>query len=199
MIDKITGNNNAKDDKSNDDAERNPDQSANNDQFQVNANDVVPQENSDDSNCSNQPNAVAKKSKVSFQEMPKHSPININALGLRRSLHVDGMKKKQLDPTLNHVGFIQVNEAPEEENIDLMKEMRTFKEAVTSPYKKNFVEAMEKEVRDHFKREHWTYYKISEVPIYKVLRSTWVFRTKRNRSAGDVVKFKARFCADGKT
>ena len=117
LIDKITGNNNAKDDKNDDDTERNPDQSVNNNQFQVNASDVIPQENSNDSNCSNQPKTVAKKSKVIFQEnsndsncsnqtktftkkskvnfqgMPTCSPININTLGLRISPRVDSMKE----------------------------------------------------------------------------------------------------------
>ena len=93
LIDKITGNNNAKDDKNDDDTERNPDQSVNNNQFQVNASDVIPQENSNDSNCSNQTKTFTKKSKVNFQGMPTCSPININTLGLRISPRVDSMKE----------------------------------------------------------------------------------------------------------
>ena len=131
--------------------------------------------------------------------MPKYSPININTLGLRRSPRIKEMIRKQLDLTLNHVGFIQVNKALEEDTVDPMKETFTFKEAMNSPYKKQFVEAMTKEMKNHIKRNHWTYCKRSEVPIYNILRSTWTFRIKRNRSTGEVIKFKARFCADGRT
>ena len=42
LINRITGNNNAKDDKRYDDTERNPDQSVENNQFQINANDIIP-------------------------------------------------------------------------------------------------------------------------------------------------------------
>ena len=86
--------------------------------------------------------------------MPKYSPININTLGLRRSPRIKEMIRKQLDLTLNHVGFIQVNKALEEDTVDPMKETFTFKEAMNSPYKKQFVEAMTKEMKNHIKRNH---------------------------------------------
>ena len=43
-------------------------------------------------------------------------------LGLRRSPRIKEITRKQLDPTLNHIGFIQVNKALEEDTVDPMKE-----------------------------------------------------------------------------
>jgi len=131
--------------------------------------------------------------------MPKYSPTNLDTVGLRKSPRIANIRRKQLDASLNHVGFIHVNKAPEEDMIDPMKETFTFKEAMISPYKKNFVEVMEKEMDNHIKRKHWTYCKRDNVLFSSILRSTWTFKIKRNRSTGDIIKFKARFCADGRT
>ena len=38
---------------------------------------------------------------------------------------------------------------------------------------------------------------MSTVPCDQIMRSTWTFRIKRNRSTNEIIKFKARFCADG--
>ena len=72
-----------------------------------------------------------------------------------------------------------------------------FKEAMNSPYKKKFVEAMEKEMKNHIKHKHQIYCKRSDILIYNILRSAWTFRIKYNRLTGKVIKFKARFCTDG--
>ena len=51
------------------------------------------------------------------------------------------------------MGFINVNKVSEEED-DPMKETYTFKEAMSSPHKKEFVDAMMKEIENHTERKH---------------------------------------------
>ena len=94
------------------------------------------------------------------------------------------------------MAFININKVTEEDD-DPMKETYTFKEAMSIIYKKEFVDAMMKEIANHTKRNHWTYCRKSSVPYSQILRSTWTFRIKRNRSTGEVIKFKARFCVRG--
>lgn len=146
---------------------------------------------------SNTNSTKPQKKKVTIQGVPKYSPVNINTIGLRRSPRI-AQKKKQLDASLNHVGFINVDTASEEDE-DPMKEIYTYKEAMSSSHKKEFVDAMMKEISNHTKRNHWTYCRKSSVPYSQILRSTWTFRIKRDRSTGDIKKFKARFCADGRS
>ena len=65
-------------------------------------------------------------------------------------------------------------------------------------YKPQFVAAMEQEINNNTSRKHWSYCEMSTVPCDQILRSTWTFRIKRNRSTNEIIKFKARFCADGR-
>ena len=102
-----------------------------------------PKDNSGVLTLSDQPKNVAKDNRVNFKGVPKCSPINIRTLVLKRSPRIANMKKKQLDPYINHVGFIQVNKVSEEE-LDHMKDTFTFKEAISSPYTYKLIEAMEK-------------------------------------------------------
>ena len=81
-------------------------------------------------------------------------PININMLELRRSQRITKITWKQLDLILNHAGFIKVNKASEEDTVDLIKETFVFKEAIDCPYKKQFAEAIEKEITNHIKHKH---------------------------------------------
>ena len=105
-------------------------------QTQMNANDIIPPSNSTMSISSNQPKNVAKKSRVQFKGMPKYSPTNLDTVGLRRSPRIANVRQKQLDASLNHVGFIHVDKASEEDMIDPMKETFTFKKSMTSPRNK---------------------------------------------------------------
>ena len=84
-----------------------------------------------------------------------------------------------------------------EEGIDQNKETCIFKEAMSNTHKKKFVEEMIYEIENHSSRKHWTHCLKKNVLVGQALRSTWKFRLKRNRSTGDIIKFKARFCADG--
>ena len=107
----------------------------------------------DANSASDSPNAnLSNKKKVNFQGVPRCSTVNTDTIGSQRSPRIAALKKKQLDPILNHVGFIQTNKAPEEDYVEPMKETCAFKEAMASPYKKHFVEAMEKEMHDHVKQ-----------------------------------------------
>ena len=66
-----------------------------------------------------------------------------------------------------------------------------------SPYKENFVKAMVHKIKNHTSREHWEHVRKSDAPAFLILRTTWKFRTKKNKSTGSMIKFKARICADG--
>ena len=86
-----------------------------------------------------------------------------------------------------------------EEEIDLLKEHCTFKEATKSPYKDVFAKAMIQEINNYATREHWEHVLKSDAHASLILRQTWTFRIKRNAPTGAIVKFKARLCADGRT
>ena len=116
---------------------------------------------------------------------------------LRRSPCLAALwRKKQHDKTLNHVSFLTATPSPKEALEH--QEIFTFKEATKSNYTLNFIQAMEHEIKNHTSKKHWKYEPMNEVPYDQNLRSTWTFRIKRNRSTGDAIKFKARFCADGR-
>ena len=117
--------------------------------------------------------------KVSFNSVLKHNPLSIGTVGLRRSWRIANVKKKLLDSTLNHVGFAHANE-PSEEGIDLMKETFSFKEAMKSSCRKEFIEAMKKKASSHAKCKHWAHYCKDEVPVSETLQSTWTFKIKRD-------------------
>ena len=82
--------------------------------------------------------------------------------------------------------------------MDPLKENYTFKEAMRSPYEDEFASAMVQEINNHATRKHQKHIRKSEAPTSQVLRSTWTFCIKIHRSTGDIIKFKARFCADGR-
>ena len=63
---------------------------------------------------------------------------------------------------------------------------------------KGIFDAMMKETTNHTERKHWTHCTKSSVPYSQIIRSTWAFKIKRDRSTGEVIKFKAIFCADGR-
>jgi Reverse transcriptase (RNA-dependent DNA polymerase) len=66
-------------------------------------------------------------------------------------------------------------------------------EALKQPDKKNFIEAMQKEVQAHTKNENWRVVKRSEIPSqHKVLPAVWAMRRKRDISTQEVYKWKAR-------
>jgi hypothetical protein len=61
-----------------------------------------------------------------------------------------------------------------------------------------FLEAMQKEIDDHTKREHWKLCKRSQVPSgAAVLPSVWSMKRKRRISTREVYKWKARLTVDG--
>ena len=144
------------------------------------------------------PTRTNKRKNITFIGLPKHSPANIGTLGLMRSPRIAALQRKQLDPTLNHAGFVHASYASEED-VDPLKEHCAFKEAMKSPYKENVVKVMVHETNNNAFREHWGCIRKSDPPASLILRSTWTFRIKRNRSTGSTIKFKFRFCANGRT
>ena len=86
--------------------------------------------------------------------MPKYLLTNLDTVGLRRSPWIANMQQKQLDASINHVSFIHINKASEEDVIDPIKETFTFKEAMNSLHEKDFVEAIEKEMKNHIQCKH---------------------------------------------
>ena len=97
---------------------------------------------------------------------------------------------------MNHVSFIDVSKTSEEDDTDPMKETYSFKEAMISPHEKEFVEATMKEMKNHAERNHCACCQKSSVPYSQILRPTWTFKTKRDRSIGEVLKHEASSCAD---
>ena len=73
----------------------------------------------------------------------------------------------------------------------------TFKEAMMSPYKKQFLKAMLLEIQELEAHNTWNVIERKSLPEEaNILPSTWAFKIKRTPS-GDVSKFKARFCVRG--
>ena len=61
-----------------------------------------------------------------------------------------------------------------------------------------FLEAVQKEIDDHTKREHWKLCQHSQVPPgATVLPSVWSMKRKRRISTREVYKWKARLTIDG--
>ena len=76
---------------------------------------------------------------------------------------------------------------------------KTFREAMLSPWRKQYFQAAQKEIDGHVKSETWTLIPRSQLPRGKnILRGKWVFTDKRDER-GKIVKFKARFVAMGFT
>ena len=98
---------------------------------------------------------------------------------------------------MNHVGFLGFFQALEED-IEL-QETLTFKEAIKSSCKPQFIAAMEQDINNHDFRKNWSRCKMNTVPYERILRSTWTFRIKRNRSKNAIVNFEARFCEEGRS
>ena len=113
-----------------------------------------------------------KKKNAYFQGVSKYSPINIDSISLWWSPRIAAIKKKQLDQSLNYAGFVNANNSPEEEDdVDPMKENYTYKEVMNSLCKKEFIETILKEIKNHTRWKHWTYCKKSTVPYSQILRS----------------------------
>ena len=134
-----------------------------------------PVDRSNSNDASHRPTRNSRRRNVTFQGVPKHSPVNVDTLGLRRSPGISALRRKQLDPTLNHVDFVHVDNALEED-MDPLKENYTFKEAMRSTYEDEFASAMVQEINNHTTRKHWKHVRKSEAPASQILRSTWTFR-----------------------
>jgi len=73
-----------------------------------------------------------------------------------------------------------------------------FAQAIKQPDRKQFVEAIVKEVNGHVENRNWELIKRSEVPTGEPIQeSVWSMRRKRNLTTGEVVKHKARLNLHG--
>ena len=71
-------------------------------------------------------------------------------------------------------------------------------EAMKQPDKKQFVEAMEKEIQDHSKRKHWELVHRSTIPKgTTVLPGVWSMKRKRDIKTREIKKWKARLNIHG--
>ena len=65
-------------------------------------------------------------------------------------------------------------------------------EALRAPDRKQFIQAMRKEVEDHEKRGHWEVVSKDEVPPgTKILPAVWSMKRKRRIATGEIYKWKA--------
>jgi hypothetical protein len=80
------------------------------------------------------------------------------------------------------------------------KDTMNFGDAMRQDDRDKFVDAMEKEVTDHVKRNHWKIYSRQEMRqtgyTERVIMAVWSFKRKRN-PFGVITKYKARLCAHG--
>jgi hypothetical protein len=76
---------------------------------------------------------------------------------------------------------------------------KSFKEAMVSPWRKNYFDAAKMEFDGHCQAKTWILVPRTEIPKGKnILRGKWVFDDKRDER-GKISKFKARFVAMGFT
>ena len=73
-----------------------------------------------------------------------------------------------------------------------------FAQAIKQPDRKQFVEAIVKEVNGHVENRNWELIKRSNVPVGKpIQQSVWPMRCKHNPTSGEIVKHKARLNLHG--
>ena len=134
--------------------------------------------------------------RVKFNDMPRHSPINLDTVCVRRLPRIFELRHKQHNPSLNHIGFVRAAQTSEEEGFS--KDYLSCKEDMYHSQRANFMQAMEKEINNQTSRHHWAIRPRDELHSFKILRSIWVFLIKRNPSIGEIIKHKARCCAGGR-
>ena len=95
------------------------------------------------------------------------------------------------DGTLNQIhNFMYATEIS-------LNESFTFRDAMKQEDRLKFVEAMEKEINDHEKGNHWTVvHRNTLPPKAKPIKAIWSFKRKR-KPDGKLLKHKARLCAQG--
>ena len=73
-----------------------------------------------------------------------------------------------------------------------------FAQAIKQPDRKQFVDAIVKEVNGHVENRNWELIKRSKVPVGEpIQQSVWAMRRKRNLTTGEIVKHKARLNLHG--
>ncbi len=73
-----------------------------------------------------------------------------------------------------------------------------FAQAIKQPDRKQFVEAIVKEINGHIENRNWELIKRSEVPVGEpIQQSVWSMRRKCSLTSGEIVKHKARLNLHG--
>ena len=81
---------------------------------------------------------------------------------------------------------------------EMCGEIMYFSQAIKQLDRKQFVEAIVKEVNGHVENQNWKLIKRSEVPVGEpIQQSVWAMRRKRNLITGEIVKHKARLNLHG--
>ena len=76
-------------------------------------------------------------------------------------------------------------------------EFYAYKDITIQPDRNYFIQAMEKEVDAHERRDHWKMCKRSDFPkVMKPITSKWSFKSKQLPTR-ELLKHKARLCAHG--
>lgn len=95
------------------------------------------------------------------------------------------------DGTINHIHHMALATTSGDNDTYHLKQM------FQQPDVDEFRTAMDKEIEDHEKRNHWTLMLRSQMPEgMKTIRSVWSFKRKRYPD-GRILKHKARLCAHG--
>jgi len=73
-----------------------------------------------------------------------------------------------------------------------------YHEALKAPDRKQFIDAMKKEVADHEQRGHWELVRVEDIPSEtKILPAVWSMKCKRRIATGEIYKWKARLNVHG--
>lgn len=135
----------------------------------------------------------------------QQNPSNQHTMSTRR---VRERSRKLKD----YVSFSSYYEALHQEDYRLQDEMDDpiafaakdgedtlhYGQAMRAEDRRDFIEAMVKEVEDHVRRKHWKIVHISEVPKgHKVLDAVWSFKRKRDIVTQRILKWKARLTIHG--
>lgn len=127
---------------------------------------------------------------VAQPTMPCH-PISPTATFYERCINRFDEANELIDGTLNEMHLFAFA-AKTGSN-----ETYTFRQVLNQPDLPDFITAMEKEIRDHEERGHWTIVERSSIPATaKTIKAIWSFKRKRFPD-GRLNKHKARLCAHG--
>ena len=129
---------------------------------------------------------VVQYSYSTFRSQIKFKPKSMNA----RLRHHFEVVQLNADSTYNHVDPMSFAASVSD------NEVYYFEQAMQQDDAEQFLQAMIKEIDDHFARKHWKLVPRSSIGQAKPLKAIWSFKRKR-RPDGSLLKHKARLCCHG--